>query len=66
MRHLRRVWTADALLAAPFLPGGYEDISRLVVPELQKRGLFHRDYAGKTLRDNLGLSRAEVGDWRLA
>jgi hypothetical protein len=36
------------------------------VPELQKRGLFHRDYAGKTLRDNLGLSRAEVGDWRLA
>jgi len=54
------------VLAAPFLPGGYEDISRLVVPELQKRGLFHRDYAGKTLRENLGLSRAEVGDWRFA
>jgi FMN-dependent oxidoreductase (nitrilotriacetate monooxygenase family) len=52
------------VLAAPFLPGGYEDISRLVVPELQKRGLFRKEFAGKTLRENLGLPRAEIGDWR--
>ncbi|WP_242128221.1 LLM class flavin-dependent oxidoreductase [Sphingobium sp. Sx8-8] len=28
-----------------------------VIPELQRRGLFHRDYRGKTLRENLGLPR---------
>ncbi len=28
-----------------------------VVPELQRRGLFHTEYRGKTLRENLGLSR---------
>lgn len=27
----------------------------LVVPELQARGLFHTDYAGSTLRENIGL-----------
>jgi N-acetyl-S-(2-succino)cysteine monooxygenase len=26
-----------------------------VVPELQRRGLYHTDYTGKTLRENLGL-----------
>lgn len=30
-----------------------------VVPELQRRGLFRRDYQGKTLRENLGLRRPE-------
>lgn len=29
----------------------------LVVPELQRRGLFHNDYRGQTLRENLGLPR---------
>lgn len=29
----------------------------LVVPELQRRGIFHEDYTGKTLRENLGLAR---------
>ena len=28
-----------------------------VVPILQRRGLFRRDYAGATLRDHLGLAR---------
>jgi len=27
------------------------------VPELQRRGIFRRDYEGKTLRENLGLPR---------
>ena len=43
------------VIAATHVPGSYEDMTRLVVPELQRRGLFHRDYAGPTLRENLGL-----------
>ncbi|MFH7812057.1 MULTISPECIES: NtaA/DmoA family FMN-dependent monooxygenase [Acetobacter] len=36
-------------------PAGIEDFVRLVVPELQKRGLFKKDYTGFGLRENLGL-----------
>jgi alkanesulfonate monooxygenase len=43
----------------PYLPGGLEDFCARVVPELQRRGLFRRDYEGKTLRDNLGLPRPD-------
>jgi len=41
----------------PYLPGGLDDFVDLVVPELQRRGLFRREYEGKTLRENLGLPR---------
>ena len=41
----------------PYLPGGLDDFVDQVVPELQRRGLFRREYEGKTLRENLGLSR---------
>lgn len=41
----------------PLLPGGFEDFVELVVPELQRRGVFHRDYGGATYRENLGLAR---------
>ncbi|WIV17649.1 LLM class flavin-dependent oxidoreductase [Paenibacillus polygoni] len=41
----------------PYLPGGLEDFVDLVVPELQRRGLFRTNYEGNTLRDNLGLTR---------
>jgi alkanesulfonate monooxygenase len=41
----------------PYLPGGLDDFCTQVVPELQRRGLFRRDYEGQTLRDNLGLPR---------
>ena len=41
----------------PFLPAGLEDFVEKVVPELQRRGLFRREYEGPTLRDNLGLKR---------
>ena len=51
------------VIAATHLPGAYEDFVRLVVPELQRRGVYHNDYAGPTLRDNLGLPRAAIGDW---
>jgi FMN-dependent oxidoreductase (nitrilotriacetate monooxygenase family) len=37
------------------LPGGGEDFVDLVVPELQRRGLFRTEYEGRTLRENLGL-----------
>jgi FMN-dependent oxidoreductase (nitrilotriacetate monooxygenase family) len=43
----------------PYLPGGIDDFVEHVVPELQRRGLFRREYAGKTLRDQLGLARPQ-------
>lgn len=43
----------------PFLPGGLEEFVDLVIPELQRRGLFRTEYEGKTLRENLGLPRPE-------
>lgn len=41
----------------PWLPGGLDDFTSLVVPELQRRGLFRSRYEGTTLRENLGLAR---------
>jgi len=41
----------------PHLPGGLDDVARLLVPELQRRGLFRAEYEGTTLRENLGLQR---------
>ena len=43
----------------PYLPGGLDDFVEQVVPELQHRGIFRREYEGKTLRENLGLPRPE-------
>jgi FMN-dependent oxidoreductase (nitrilotriacetate monooxygenase family) len=43
----------------PFLPEGLDLFVDRVVPELQRRGLLRREYAGKTLRENLGLPRPE-------
>jgi alkanesulfonate monooxygenase SsuD/methylene tetrahydromethanopterin reductase-like flavin-dependent oxidoreductase (luciferase family) len=39
------------------LPNGLQDFIRLVLPELQRRGLFRTEYSGSTLRDHLGLKR---------
>ncbi len=41
----------------PYFPGAFADFVDLVVPELQHRGLFRRDYQGTTLREHLGLRR---------
>lgn len=41
----------------PYLPEGLDDFVDRVVPELQRRGIFRRDYEGQTLRENLGLPR---------
>jgi len=41
----------------PYLPAGLDAFVERVVPELQRRGIFRREYEGKTLRENLGLAR---------
>src|SRR5450432_2687958 len=43
----------------PYLPGGLDDFVDRVVPELQRRGIFRREYEATTLRENLGLKRPE-------
>lgn len=37
------------------LPASLTDFVDLVIPELQRRGLFRTEYEGSTLRENLGL-----------
>ncbi len=41
----------------PYVPGGLDDFVNMVVPELQRRGLFRTEYEGRTLRENLRLPR---------
>ena len=49
---------ADGFNVMPaMMPNGLRDFVELVVPELQRRGLFRRAYEGSTLRDHLGLPR---------
>lgn len=42
-------------IMSPYFPGGFDDIVELVIPELQRRGLFRTEYESRTLRGNLGL-----------
>jgi FMN-dependent oxidoreductase (nitrilotriacetate monooxygenase family) len=44
-------------VALPFLPQGLDDVTQRLVPELQRRGIFRKDYEGTTLREHLGLPR---------
>ncbi|WP_026061607.1 LLM class flavin-dependent oxidoreductase [Rhodococcus rhodochrous] len=48
-------------LEPPFMPGGLESIVHDLVPVLQDRGLFRKEYTGSTLREHLGLERPTVG-----
>jgi N-acetyl-S-(2-succino)cysteine monooxygenase len=41
----------------PYIPGSHDDFCNTVVPELQRRGLFRKEYEGRTLREHLGLPR---------
>jgi FMN-dependent oxidoreductase (nitrilotriacetate monooxygenase family) len=41
------------VLTPTMFPGMFEQFCRSVVPELQRRGLFRTEYAGRTLRENL-------------
>ncbi len=58
-----RAGAADGFNLMPAtIPGGVEDFVDMVVPELQRRGLFRTRYEGDTLRDHLGLPRP-VSRW---
>ncbi|KAJ9193440.1 hypothetical protein DTO166G4_2749 [Paecilomyces variotii] len=41
----------------PFVPQGLDDVVDRLVPELQRRGIFRKEYEGTTLREHLGLPR---------
>ncbi|KPH73439.1 MULTISPECIES: LLM class flavin-dependent oxidoreductase [Oceanobacillus] len=43
-------------LMPPTLPGSLEDFVELIVPEMQKRGIFREKYEGHTFREHLGLT----------
>ena len=43
------------VLVPPYFPAAFDEFIDLVVPELQRRGIFRRDYSGFTLREHLGL-----------
>jgi alkanesulfonate monooxygenase len=47
------------VLTFPVVPLGLQNFVELVVPELQRRGLFRTEYAGTTLRDHLRLPKPE-------
>jgi FMN-dependent oxidoreductase (nitrilotriacetate monooxygenase family) len=65
---LEQWFTAPAcdgfVLSATHVPGAYEDFVRHLVPELQRRGLFRKEFSGVTLRENLGLPRPATGAWK--
>ncbi len=48
--------TDGFVVSAPYQPAGFEEFAREVIPELQRRGIFRRDYTGAHLRDHLSLS----------
>lgn len=41
----------------PYVPESVEAFTSLVVPELQRRGLYRTEYSGSTFRDHLGLAK---------
>ena len=52
---------ADGFNILPaWFPGGFAEFVDHVVPELQRRGLFRRDYAGTTLREHFDLPRIDA------
>ena len=58
LEHWFSTGAADGFnVLAPTLPHGLKDFAELVIPELQRRGLFRTAYEGRTLREHLGLAR---------
>ncbi len=52
---------ADGFIIMPaYFPGAFDDFVDKVVPELQRRGLYRKDYSGPTLRDHLGLGPVDA------
>ena len=53
---------ADGYILVPHLtPHGLDEFVDSVIPLLQERGSYPTEYAGPTLRENLGLADARVG-----
>jgi alkanesulfonate monooxygenase SsuD/methylene tetrahydromethanopterin reductase-like flavin-dependent oxidoreductase (luciferase family) len=51
-----RLGAIDGLNITPWLiPSGLDDIVDHLIPRLQERGVYPTEYAGSTLRENLGL-----------
>jgi FMN-dependent oxidoreductase (nitrilotriacetate monooxygenase family) len=58
MEHWFKDGAADGFNVMPaWLPGSLRDFVDLVIPDLQRRGLFRTEYEATTLRENLGLPR---------
>lgn len=56
LEQFARIGAIDGLNITPWLvPHGIDDIVDELVPRLQERGVYPEDYAGTTLRENLGL-----------
>jgi FMN-dependent oxidoreductase (nitrilotriacetate monooxygenase family) len=52
---------ADGFNILPaYFPGAFAEFVDLVVPEMQRRGLYRRNYEGATLRDHFGLDRVSA------
>lgn len=55
-----RTGAVDGFNISPWLiPTGLDDIVNHLVPALQERGVYPTEYAGSTLRENLGLATPE-------
>jgi hypothetical protein len=55
------------VISATHVPGAYREFVEFVVPELQRRGVYRKEYAGPTLRENLGLAKPSGGSrWKRA
>ncbi|WP_240746715.1 LLM class flavin-dependent oxidoreductase [Cryptosporangium phraense] len=56
LAHYVRTGAIDGLNLVPnAVPTGFDEVVERLVPELQDRGIYPAEYAGSTLRDNLGL-----------
>ena len=55
---------ADGFNIMPaWFPGGFDDFVDLVVPELQRRGVYRKAYSGVTLREHFGLRKPACGEF---
>ncbi|SNT51797.1 FMN-dependent oxidoreductase, nitrilotriacetate monooxygenase family [Bacillus sp. OK838] len=59
IEHWYREGVMDILLIRQDYPAGFEDFIKLVVPILQERGIFKKEYEANTLRGNLELPYPE-------
>jgi alkanesulfonate monooxygenase SsuD/methylene tetrahydromethanopterin reductase-like flavin-dependent oxidoreductase (luciferase family) len=55
--HIHELFEAEAcdgfVICPSITPGSFYQFVKSVVPELQRRGIYRRDYTGRTFRENL-------------